>query len=62
LLGLTPAEIAPLIEITHESDMNRIAARPRYTPLRCLVSEELGLAPMRDWRAALAAYVKTDLK
>jgi dTDP-4-dehydrorhamnose reductase len=42
--------------------MNRIAARPRYTPLRCLVSEELGLAPMRDWRAALAAYVKTDLK
>jgi dTDP-4-dehydrorhamnose reductase len=62
LLGLTPAEIAPLIEITHESDMNRIAARPRYTPLRCLVSEELGLAPMRDWRAALAAYVKTGLK
>jgi dTDP-4-dehydrorhamnose reductase len=57
-LGLTRAEIDPLIEITHERDLKRIAARPRYTPLRCLLSEELGLAPMRDWRAALAAYVR----
>lgn len=57
LAGLKREQIDPLIEITHERDMQRIAARPRYTPLRCLLSEELGLAPMRDWRAALAAYV-----
>ena len=57
LAGLTREQIDPLIEITHERDMKRVAARPRYTPLRCLLSEELGLAPMRDWRAALAAYV-----
>jgi dTDP-4-dehydrorhamnose reductase len=59
LLGLSPAELEPLIEITRERDMSRIAARPRYTPLRCLVSEKLGFAPMRDWRAALAAYVQS---
>jgi dTDP-4-dehydrorhamnose reductase len=57
-LGLTRAEIDPLIEITHERDMKRIAIRPRYTPLRCLLSEQLGLAPMRGWQAALAEYVR----
>lgn len=58
LLGLTRERLDALIEITHERDMKRIAARPRYTPLRCLLSEEIGLPPMRDWRDALAAYVR----
>jgi dTDP-4-dehydrorhamnose reductase len=61
LIGLTPEQINTLLEVTHERDMKRIAARPRYTPLRCLLSEEIGLPPMRDWREALAAYVKEDL-
>ncbi len=56
LAGLTRNEIDALIEISHERDMKRVAARPRYTPLRCLLSEELSLAPMRDWKSALAAY------
>ena len=58
VLGLTRGQIDLLIEITHERDMKRAAARPRYTPLRCLLSEQLGLPPMRDWRAALAEYVR----
>jgi dTDP-4-dehydrorhamnose reductase len=62
LIGLTPEQIDTLLEVTHERDMKRIAARPRYTPLRCLLSEEIGLPPMRDWREALAAYVKEDLE
>lgn len=62
LAGLAREQIDALIEITHERDMKRSAARPRYTPLRCLVSEEMGLPPMRDWRDALAAYVKRDLE
>ena len=40
--------------------MRRAAPRPRYTPLRCLASVRLGLAPLRDWRKALAAYVGND--
>jgi dTDP-4-dehydrorhamnose reductase len=62
LLGLSRERIDSTIEITHERDMKRIAARPRYTPLRCLLSEELGLPPMRDWREALAAYVKKAME
>jgi dTDP-4-dehydrorhamnose reductase len=58
LAGLTRERIDRLVEINHERDMKRIAARPRYTPLRCLVSEKLGLPPMRDWREALAAYAR----
>jgi len=51
--------VESLIEVLKEAEMKRVAARPRYTPMRCLVSEELGLGPMRDWRSALAAYVKS---
>jgi dTDP-4-dehydrorhamnose reductase len=57
LVGLARDQIHLLLEIIHERDMKRAAARPRYTPLRCLLSESLRLHPMRHWRAALAAYV-----
>jgi dTDP-4-dehydrorhamnose reductase len=59
LVGLSRERVESLIEVLKEAEMKRVAARPRYTPMRCLVSEELGLAPMRDWRSALAAYVKS---
>jgi dTDP-4-dehydrorhamnose reductase len=62
LLGLARDRIDSLIVITHERDMTRVALRPRYTPLRCLLSEEIGLAPMRDWQSALAAYVRRVLE
>ncbi len=58
--GLSRRELDALIEVAFERDMKRIAKRPRYTPLRCLLSEKLGLPAMRDWRAALAAYVKEN--
>jgi dTDP-4-dehydrorhamnose reductase len=59
LAGLSRPRLDTLIEKVKQAEMERIAARPRYTPLRCLRSEQLGLAPMRNWRAALAEYVKT---
>jgi dTDP-4-dehydrorhamnose reductase len=58
LVGLEHEQLGSLIEVVHERDMKRVAVRPRYTPMRCLLSEELGLAPMRHWRDALAAYVR----
>lgn len=58
LRGIARGEIDRLIEVIHERDMKRIAARPRYTPLRCLLSEEIGLPPMRTWREALAEFVR----
>jgi dTDP-4-dehydrorhamnose reductase len=59
LAGLDHGELDSLVEIIHERDMKRVAKRPRWTPLRCLLSEELGLAPLRNWRAALAAYAES---
>jgi dTDP-4-dehydrorhamnose reductase len=60
LAGLSGTEAERLIELVTEAEMERAAPRPRWTPMRCLLSEELGLRPMRDWRTALAAYV-TDI-
>jgi dTDP-4-dehydrorhamnose reductase len=57
LVALSDEESARLIERVTEEGMNRAARRPRYTPMRCLLSEELGLAPMRVWRDALADYI-----
>lgn len=58
LLGLTDAQLKEQIEVVRNSDAGRLAARPRYTPLRCLLSEGLGLPPMRDWHSALADYIR----
>jgi dTDP-4-dehydrorhamnose reductase len=58
LIKLEEVEKVRLIEKLSEADALRPAARPRYTPLRCLLSERLGLAPMRDWREALADYIQ----
>jgi dTDP-4-dehydrorhamnose reductase len=57
LVGLNREQVDPLIEVAKESEMQRIAARPHYTPMRCLLSEKLGLPPMRHWRDALSDYV-----
>ena len=56
LVGLNREQLDRLIEQVHERDMKRLAPRPRYTPMRCLMSEQLGLPAMRNWRAALADY------
>jgi len=60
LLGVARDRIESLIEIIHEREMQRIAARPRYTPLRCLLSEDLGLPPMRSWQVALGDYLSPN--
>ncbi|HEX8148548.1 MAG TPA: dTDP-4-dehydrorhamnose reductase [Pyrinomonadaceae bacterium] len=57
LAGLNEEESARLVETVTESQVQRPARRPRYTPLRCLASAELGLPPLRHWREALADFV-----
>jgi dTDP-4-dehydrorhamnose reductase len=46
-----------LIETVTEESLARIATRPRWTPMRCLLSEQLGSSPMRAWHRALAEHV-----
>lgn len=46
------------IETVTEESLRRPAARPRWTPMRCLLSERLQLEPMRSWQEALAEYLR----
>ena len=47
------------IEITEvrRADLNQLAPRPQNSAMRCLVSEKLGLAPLRHWRDTLAEFL-----
>lgn len=59
LVGLDAARIEQLIEPITETEAKRLAPRPRYTPMSCLLSEKIGLRLMRNWRSALADCLKT---
>ena len=60
ILKIPDSDLTQLIEPVKLCDLRLQAKRPRYSPMRCTVSEELGLAPLRDWRAALAEYILAD--
>jgi dTDP-4-dehydrorhamnose reductase len=57
ILGLGDAAADALIESTSEG---RPAPRPRWTPMRCLLSERLKLRPLRPWQDALREYVRAQ--
>jgi dTDP-4-dehydrorhamnose reductase len=44
------------IESVAMDSLKRLAPRPRNSRLRCLLSEAVGLAPLRDWREALREF------
>ena len=56
--GATGAEI----EGIKMDSLRRPAPRPRNSRLRCLISEAIGLAPLRDWRDALAEFARAGEK
>jgi dTDP-4-dehydrorhamnose reductase len=53
LAGLGETEIQPV----RRADLNQRAPRPHNTAMRCLLSEKLGLEPLRHWRDALVEFV-----
>ena len=57
LVGLDDETTARLVVPVGEEEKRREAVRPRYTPMKCLLSGRVGLKPLRDWRKALAEYV-----
>ena len=44
------------VEAVTTDSLRRPAPRPRNSRLRCLISEALGLRPLRDWREALDEF------
>ena len=49
---------ADLIETVGFADLQRPAPRPQNSKLRCLLSEKIGLAPLPDWKTALAEFLE----
>ena len=58
LAGLTEDAMQTLIDPATEASLRRLAPRPRWTPMRCLLSEQLGFALLRRWEEALGEYVR----
>ena len=54
MAGIKDVEIEP---VTRQA-LGQAAPRPQNSAMRCLVSEKLGLAPLRHWRDALADFVR----
>ncbi|HKX83712.1 MAG TPA: dTDP-4-dehydrorhamnose reductase [Pyrinomonadaceae bacterium] len=46
-----------LVKPVAEAHAGLIGKRPRYTPMRCKLSDGIGLPPMRDWRLSLREVV-----
>lgn len=55
-LRLREEQRCQYIAYTTAADVAGSARRPRWTPMRCSHSEQLGLAPLRPWQEALRAY------
>lgn len=58
LAGLSHIEIEPV----ERADLKQIAPRPHRSAMRCLVSERLGLRPLRDWRDTIADFLAEQAK
>jgi dTDP-4-dehydrorhamnose reductase len=52
IVGARGVEIEPVAM----DSLKRLAPRPRNSRMRCLLSEAVGLTPLRDWREALREF------
>jgi dTDP-4-dehydrorhamnose reductase len=57
IAGMTDVEIEPI----SRTDLNQDAPRPMNSAMRCIVSERIGLEPLRHWREALPEFVRDYL-
>jgi dTDP-4-dehydrorhamnose reductase len=56
LAGLETARF----EVVNGDSLGRPALRPHNSRLKCLLSDAIGLAPLRSWEDALAHFVSND--
>jgi dTDP-4-dehydrorhamnose reductase len=45
------------LEVVDNDSLGRPAPRPRNCKLRCLLSEAIGLRPLRPWQDGLAHFL-----
>ena len=51
-----------MVESVSADALNRPAKRPRNSRMRCLLTEKIGLPPLRDWETALEEFVREPAK
>lgn len=49
-----------VVDTVSADELNRPAPRPRNSRMRCLLTEKIGLPPLRDWESALEESVRTE--
>lgn len=54
LAGIGDVRLEPVTR----AELNQRAPRPHNSAMRCLVSEKLGLSPLRHWKDALSEFVR----
>ncbi|HKP46378.1 MAG TPA: dTDP-4-dehydrorhamnose reductase [Pyrinomonadaceae bacterium] len=59
ILRMSERDLNELIVPVGVQDLRLRAERPKYSPLSCSTSAKMSLAPLRDWRAALAEYIES---
>lgn len=50
-----------VVESVSAATLNRAAKRPRNSRLHCLLTEEVGLPPLRTWESALEEFVQVEV-
>ncbi|MEW6207450.1 MAG: dTDP-4-dehydrorhamnose reductase [Acidobacteriota bacterium] len=50
------------IEKVTRADLRQLAPRPRNSAMRCLLSEQIGLAPLRHWKDTLQEFLYESSK
>jgi dTDP-4-dehydrorhamnose reductase len=59
-VAIEEAGLEARIDPISVNSLQRPAARPKNSRLKCLLSEAIGLPPLRHWKAALQHYVTTQ--
>lgn len=54
LAGVNDVEIEPV----KRADLKQLAPRPGNSAMKCLLSEKVGLAPLRHWRETVPEFVR----
>lgn len=58
ILGIPNDHALRLIKPVQMQAANQDTPRPKFTPMYCKMSEQIGLIPLRDWREALSDYIQ----
>ena len=56
LAGISDVEIEPV----RRAELKQLAPRPGNSAMRCLLSEKVGLAPLRLWRDTVPEFVRAS--